>query len=72
MFELNDIKDTLKGVVSFSDCEKEFGVKWLSGSSQAAFYIGDAKANQDDVNNFISGEHICSINLKSYLSYLRF
>lgn len=71
MFELNDIKDTLKGVVSFSDCEKEFGVKWLSGSSQAAFYIGDAKANQDDVNNFISGEHICSINLKSYLSYLR-
>ena len=32
MFELNDIKDTLKGVVSFSDCEKEFGVKWLSGS----------------------------------------
>lgn len=71
MLELNDKKDILKGVVIFSDCEKELGVKWLSGSSQAAFYIGNKKMNKDDVNDFISGEQICCINLKSYLSYLK-
>ena len=70
MLKLNNDKTILEGVLKLSDCEREFVVKWLSGSSQASLYIGDKQEEKDGIRNFILGKHICYIDVKSFLDYL--
>lgn len=71
MLVLNASKTVLEGDLKLSDCEREFAVRWLSGSSQASFFIGDKPQEQADVALFITGNHICFIDLESYIPYLR-
>lgn len=70
MLVLNEDKTVLEGVLKLSDCEKPFVVRWLSGSSQASFFIGDDESDKRDIASFIIDKHICYIDLKSYLNYL--
>ena len=65
MLKLNDEKNILEGELKLSDCEREFVVKWLSGSSQASFFIGDTQELHDEVKNFIHGKHKCYLDLPS-------
>ena len=71
MLKLNDEKNILEGELKLSDCEREFVVKWLSGSSQASFFIGDTQELHDEVKKFIHGKHKCYLDLPSYVSYLK-
>lgn len=71
MLKLNDGKNILEGELKLSDCEREFVVKWLSGSSQASFFIGDTQELRDEVKDFIHGKHKCYLDLPSYVSYLK-
>lgn len=71
MLELNESNDRLEGELKLSDCESEFVVRWLSGSSQASFFIGDAEEVRSKIKSFISGKKYCYINLPAYLSYLK-
>ena len=70
MLKLNEDKTVLEGVLKLSDCEREFVVKWLSGSSQASLYIGDKLEDQSAVKDFIIGKHICNIDINAFLDYL--
>jgi hypothetical protein len=70
MLVLNADKTILEGDLKLSDCERPFVVRWLSGSSQASFFIGDTEALKDDIEAFISGKKICDIDLDAYLKYL--
>ena len=71
MLKLNNEKNTLEGLLKLSDCEKEFVVKWLSGSSQASFFIGDTQELHDEIKEFINGKHVCYIDLPSFIKYLK-
>lgn len=71
MLTLNDAKNSLEGVLKLSDCEREFVVKWLSGSSQASFFIGDKPELKKEIKSFIFGEKKCYLDLNSYVSYLK-
>ena len=71
MLTLNDAKNSLEGVLKLSDCEREFVVKWLSGSSQASFFIGDKPELKNEIKSFIFGEKKCYLDLNSYVSYLK-
>ena len=71
MLKLNENKTILEGELKLSDCEREFVVKWLSGSSQASFFIGDTQELHDEIKDFIHGKKKCYINLPSYVSYLK-
>lgn len=71
MLKLNDERNILEGGLKLSDCEREFVVKWLSGSSQASFFIGDTQELHDEVKNFIHGKHKCYLDLPSYVGYLK-
>lgn len=71
MLELNETFDKLEGELKLSDCETEYVVKWLSGRSQASFYIGDEETDHENVRGFINGYRYCYINIPSYLTYLR-
>lgn len=51
MLTLNDAKNSLEGVLKLSDCEREFVVKWLSGSSQASFFIGDKPELKNEIKS---------------------
>ena len=70
MLVLNEDKTILEGDLKLSDCERPFVVRWLSGSSQASFFIGDSDAERSAVESFISGKKECYIDLDSYLKYL--
>ncbi len=70
MLELNDNKDVLEGALKLSDCERHNIVKWLSGSPQASFYVGDKQEVKDEIYDFINGEHVCKVNLNKYKKYL--
>ena len=71
MLKLNEDKTILEGELKLSDCEYEFVVKWLSGSSQASFFIGDTQELHDEIKSFINGNKKCFIDLKSYVAYLK-
>lgn len=71
MLTLNDTNDSLEGVLKLSDCEREFVVKWLSGSSQASFFIGDKPELKEKIKGFIFGEKKCFLDLNSYILYLK-
>lgn len=71
MFELNAKGNILEGVLQLSDCERSFIVKWLSGSSQAAFYIGDDDAKKEKISHFIIGKKIATVDLVSFKKYLK-
>ena len=71
MLVLNERLDKLEGVLKLSDCEYEFVVRWLSGSSQASFFIGDKDEERLNVQKFINGNQYCYIDLDSFLSYLK-
>ncbi len=71
MLVLNDNLDTLEGELKLSDCENEFVVRWLSGRSQASFFIGDSDTEHQNIQTFINGNHYCYIDINSYLSYLK-
>lgn len=71
MLVLNERLDKLEGVLKLSDCEYEFVVRWLSGSSQASFFIGDKDEERLNVQKFINGNQYCYIDLNSFLSYLK-
>lgn len=34
-------ENVIEGVLPPSDCEKNLGVKWLTGTPTGSFYIGD-------------------------------
>lgn len=70
MLILNNAKDTLEGELKLSDCERPFVVRWLSGSSQASFFIGDSEGEKRSIANFITGKKICYIDLNTFLPYL--
>ena len=70
MFTLNNDKTILEGVLKLSDCEKPFIVRWLSGSSQASFFIGDSSTEKRDIAEFLSGKAICQIDLDAFKTYL--
>ena len=71
MLVLNDNLDKLEGELKLSDCESEFVVRWLSGRSQASFFIGDSDAEHQNIQTFINGNQYCYIELDSYLAYLK-
>ncbi len=62
--------NVLEGVIPPSDCEKNFNVKWLSGTPTGSFYIGDNESEKKGISNFIKGKHKCKINSNSYFQYL--
>ena len=71
MFELNAEGNILEGVLQLSDCERSFIVKWLSGSSQAAFYIGDGDDIKEKVSHFIIDKRSAFIDSASFKKYLK-
>lgn len=71
MFELNAEGNILEGVLQLSDCERSFIVKWLSGSSQAAFYIGDGDDIKEKISHFIIGKRNAFIDSASFKKYLK-
>lgn len=71
MFELNAEGNILEGVLQLSDCERSFIVKWLSGSSQAAFYIGDGDDIKEKVSHFIIDKRNAFIDSASFKKYLK-
>ena len=70
MFTLNNDKTILEGELKLSDCEKPFIVRWLSGSSQASFFIGDSSTEKRDIAEFLTGKAICQIDLEAFKTYL--
>ena len=63
-------KKTLEGLLPSSDCEKNLGVKWLTGTPTGSFYIGDKDSKKQSIKNFIDGKKKCFIDSKSYFKYL--
>lgn len=62
--------NTLEGVLPPSDCEKNLGVKWLTGTSTGSFYIGDKDIEKQVLRNFLNGKQKCYIDSMSYFNYL--
>lgn len=68
MLEIKD-KNTLSGIIPPSDCERNFNVKWLSGTPTGSFYIGDSQTEKEKIAKFITGKHKCKIDMPSFRAY---
>lgn len=66
--KIND--NTFEGVLPPSDCEKNLGVKWLTGTPTGSFYIGDKDSEKQNMKEFIEGKKKCYIDSHSYFKYL--
>ena len=62
--------NVLEGIVPPSDCEKNLGVKWLTGTPTGSFYIGDKDEERIKIRNFIDGKKKCKVDSKSFFTYL--
>lgn len=69
MLEIID-KNTLGGIIPPSDCEKNFNVKWLSGTPTGSFYIGDSQVEKEKIEKFITGRHKCRVDMLSFREYV--
>lgn len=68
MLEIKD-ENTLSGIIPPSDCERNFNVKWLSGTPTGSFYIGDSQVEKEKIARFITGKHKCKIDMPSFREY---
>lgn len=63
-------ENVIEGVVPPSDCEKNLGVKWLTGTPTGSFYIGDKDEEKQMIRNFLEGKKRCKVDSKSFFTYL--
>lgn len=63
-------ENVLEGIVPPSDCERNLGVKWLTGTPTGSFYIGDKDEEKQIINKFLSGKKRCKVDSKSFFNYL--
>lgn len=69
MLKITD-DNVLEGIVPPSDCEKNLGVKWLTGTPTGSFYIGDKDEERLKIKNFLNGKTKCKVDSKSFFIYL--
>lgn len=63
-------ENVIEGVLPPSDCEKNLGVKWLTGTPTGSFYIGDKDEEKKKIQKFLSGKKRCKVDSKSFFNYL--